>query len=266
MPPVGDDRVRLIHVNSTGALTRFLEAIDRLPTVPPSLYVDGEWSRGEGVKFLDILVEPRSTIYRIPIAGQRDLFLMFMAASTGASLTSILESPSVPKVFFNARSLSYILWKCHAVWLSGIHELQLMELASRDPKCSKKYVAGLSECEEQETARLEEIGVPLPHRYGYCLEDIVDSTLSSIAIRHLAMFPTLWEIYDTRLCCRGQAFWLAQVQSQTTKRLADSRDPDFDPGVEELALGPVEWADDELRRELVWDWNMGLMQQFYFEP
>lgn len=262
--PISQERPKVVRVNSTAALTSFLESIDELQTEPPSLYVDGEWSRGEAVEFLHIFVAPRNVLYRIPLHGKRDLYLWFETV-TGASLMSILQSRSIPKVFFNAQGLLYVLWKWHAVFLSGIHDLQLMELASRHQKFLKEDVASFSECVEGETIRIGEITGRLPDKKGYYIEDRISPTLPSVVIRRLELFPALWEIYHTRLCYPGRAFWMEQVQLQTAERVADTRRPDFDPGVDDLALGPVEWTDHELRKELVWDWNMRLMQKLYVE-
>jgi exonuclease 3'-5' domain-containing protein 1 len=65
------------------------------------------------------------------------------------SLKTILESPTIPKVFFDIRNDSDALFSHFQISVDGIKDLQLMELASR--KGSQNLVARLAKCIEKES-------------------------------------------------------------------------------------------------------------------
>lgn len=66
------------------------------------------------------------------------------AFNNGQTLMGILESPHIPKVFFDVRNDSDALFHHFNVKLAGVINLQLMELATR--YYSRKYVSGLAKC------------------------------------------------------------------------------------------------------------------------
>ena len=61
----------------------------------------------------------------------------------------------------------------------------------------------------------------------------------------------IWYTYDSRTVLR-----IHTLEQGRVKVFVD---------LDDLALGPVEWTDHELRKELVWDWNMRLMLKLYVE-
>ncbi|KAH7265634.1 uncharacterized protein BKA55DRAFT_590856 [Fusarium redolens] len=103
----------------------------------PLLYIDIEqMSLGEDgeLNILTILLcygpDLRRRFYLVDIS-----ILANMAFSTrgfyGASLRSILDSPSYQKVFFDVRHDSHILYVQYGIKLERVHDLQLMESACR---------------------------------------------------------------------------------------------------------------------------------------
>ena len=70
------------------------------------------------------------------------------AGSSGQTLKGILESDSIPKVFFDVRNDSDALFSHYGIKLACIHDIQLMELATRS--FSRRCVNGLTKCIERD--------------------------------------------------------------------------------------------------------------------
>ncbi|KFY09194.1 hypothetical protein V492_05572, partial [Pseudogymnoascus sp. VKM F-4246] len=133
-------------IDTPRAVADLVDTLIDLPTSPPSLYIDIEGvslGRHGSVSILQLLVLPTNLTYLI------DIHILgstaFTTAGTrGQTLQSILEDPSTPKVFFDVRNDSDALYAHFSVALAGIHDIQLMELATR-PR-SKKFLHGLARC------------------------------------------------------------------------------------------------------------------------
>jgi exonuclease 3'-5' domain-containing protein 1 len=78
---------------------------------------------------------------------------------SGVSLKGILESATIPKVFFDIGNDSDALFSHYQILVEGINDLQLMELATRN--YSRTYVAGLARCIEQDRNMSSEVKVEL---------------------------------------------------------------------------------------------------------
>lgn len=65
-------------------------------------------------------------------------------AEHNCTLKDILENPNVRKAFFDVRNDSKALYTHYGIALEGIHDVQLMEVATRS-HC-REYVSGLSTC------------------------------------------------------------------------------------------------------------------------
>ena len=64
--------------------------------------------------------------------------------TNGQTLRDILETSAIPKVVFDVRNDSEALYSHFNIRLTSVHDIQLMELATR--MLSKKCVNGLSKC------------------------------------------------------------------------------------------------------------------------
>ncbi|RMZ74924.1 hypothetical protein DV738_g5679, partial [Chaetothyriales sp. CBS 135597] len=140
-----------------------LLVVGYLPTNPVSLYLNLEvpelHKRKSLINRLVLFVAPRSTVYVI------DMLDLEVAFSTHGSqggrhqtLKSILESVHVPKAVFDARKVCAALSRLqdidktdeHAaipsIAMRNIHDVQLMELATRESTKSKQYLASWDEC------------------------------------------------------------------------------------------------------------------------
>lgn len=137
-------------VDTCTAVADLIDTLTDLPTSPPSLYVDIEGvhlSRHGSISILQLLVSPDNRTYLIDIHTLGDKAFS-TAGATGQTLKGILESDSIPKVFFDVRCDSDVLFKHFRINFAGIHDIQLMELATRNS--SKRFVSGLSKSIERD--------------------------------------------------------------------------------------------------------------------
>ncbi|KEF50983.1 uncharacterized protein A1O9_12960, partial [Exophiala aquamarina CBS 119918] len=67
----------------------------------------------------------------------------------GKTLKDILQDEKIPKVFFDVRNNSDVLFAHFGVALQGVEDVQLMESATRRTMASRKFSSGLAKCVEE---------------------------------------------------------------------------------------------------------------------
>lgn len=119
-------------IDKVSVLTTLLDSLSCLETSPPSLFVDLEGdnlSRHGMISILQLYIHPESHVYLIDVHKLgADVF--DTPSANGLTLRSALESPTISKVFFDVCNDSDALYGLFNVMLAGIHDLQLMELAT----------------------------------------------------------------------------------------------------------------------------------------
>ncbi|XXH01927.1 hypothetical protein Hte_008289 [Hypoxylon texense] len=242
----------ITNVKSPKALLSLIKNLHSLPTESPSIFLDAEWFRDQKATFLHLFVPSENTIYRLKIDEPRSVDLS-TTIPAGVSLSSILESESIPKVVFDVRRISKALFDQHDISLDGIQDLQLMELASRDAEQSKKYIAGLAKCVETGIPRSNEV-----RKRWFESENIDKYHLSNVlghasrsSMYRIELFPTLWNTYHERLRRPREAFWLAQSHEQASCRIIEAQRPSFKISDKKNALGPEDWVAKKRRDELM---------------
>ncbi|KAK7420410.1 hypothetical protein QQX98_002833 [Neonectria punicea] len=182
-------------------------------------------------------------------------------ASGSTSLRHILESESIPKAAFDLRGLSGILFHQYSVFLKGMYDLQLMELASRDTKQSKKYLAGFKKCIDEDIPSTN-----ATKQRWLQSEDLTNMRLFNSlgygprsSIKRIELYPSLWEVYRGKLGRPGEAFWLQSARYYSNKRVTDSKENRINPGNQ--GLGPETWWDYELREASIDSWNEDLVME-----
>ncbi|GLI80011.1 hypothetical protein PoHVEF18_008359 [Penicillium ochrochloron] len=121
-------------IDTEDDLIRLVETIENVPTHPPSLYVDLEGvnlSQHGSISILQVFVYPRDETYLVDVYTLKKKAFTVPSSKTGETLLSILESSDIPKVFFDVRNDSDALFSHFGVKLTGVIDLQLMELATR---------------------------------------------------------------------------------------------------------------------------------------
>ncbi|KAL4908713.1 hypothetical protein BDW74DRAFT_173945 [Aspergillus multicolor] len=243
-------------IDTTAALTQVLEDLTNLPNLPsdpPSLYIDLEGinlSRHGSISIMQIYVLPLNEIYLIDIhvLGQT---AFTTTSATGTTLKSILESSTTQKAFFDVRNDSDALYSQFGVYLSGIQDIQLLELATRS--FSRRCINGLAKAIERdggltlteaiEWNRVKENGRKLfaPERGG-SYEVFNARPLSEKIIRYCAqdvrILPMLWRTYSAKL----RPTWKERVKSATKERIDVCFQAGYTGVGRHMALAPAGWA------------------------
>jgi exonuclease 3'-5' domain-containing protein 1 len=172
------------------------------------------------------------------------------------SLKTILESAITPKVFFDLRNDSDALYSLHQTSLAGVHDLQLMELATRP--FSKRFLAGLAKCIRNcgtipaavrvEWQRSKELGACLfdpgrGGRYEVFNERPLNAEIIRYCARDVALLSELWREYSAKMKPPGlnvgmSNFWTDRVRVETEKRVRLSQSEGYNGHTAEMALGP----------------------------
>ncbi|KAH6952233.1 hypothetical protein DER45DRAFT_577757 [Fusarium avenaceum] len=131
-----DNGLSTVEIRSTHQLRQLLQDLEGLPVKPPSIYLHASSVGQDQLINLQFLIPPKNTLYVVHIS-----YLGATVLSTvgdDGSLRLILESKAIPKVGFDIYNMSRLLFSQLNVSLGNIYDLQLMELASRDNRQSKK--------------------------------------------------------------------------------------------------------------------------------
>lgn len=240
-------------VDTEAKIASLVGKLQDLPTDPPSLYIDLEGvnlSRHGSISILQIYVLPLKETYLIDIHTLQEKAFLSTASEQGQTLLDILESPYVPKVFFDVRNDSDALFSLFNVKLGGVIDLQLMELASR--YFSKKYVSGLAKCIERDAPLTspesqcwktsKEKGLELfdPKRGGSY--DVFNSrplpdAIKEYCVQDVHFLPKLWVEYRRKI----SPSWWKKVRTESTNRVLLSQTATYDGRGKWKTLAPVGW-------------------------
>ncbi|CAG9988012.1 unnamed protein product [Clonostachys byssicola] len=118
----GENGPSTMTINSVKKLEGLRQALEGLPVKPPSIYLDAHGVAQDELISLQILVPPTGTLYLVDMKRLGTAALSTTADSS-ASLRSILESKSIPKVGFDIRAPSKLLFRDFNVSLDGMYDL-----------------------------------------------------------------------------------------------------------------------------------------------
>ncbi|KAM0540539.1 hypothetical protein ACHAPJ_013587 [Fusarium lateritium] len=242
-----------IAIDSIHKLKQLLQDLSGLPIKPPSIYLDASGVGQEELIDLQLLVLPTNTLYVVNMKRLGTTALS-AAGDDSASLRLMLESKAIPKVGFDIRGMSKLLFRQLNVSLDGMYDLQLMELASRDDGQSKKFLAGLAKCIDQDvpdtnTAKRrwlqpdDSTNLHLFNSLGHVPRQ---------SVKRVELFPAMWKVYRRKLGPPSKAFWLRSARGQSWQRVQDSK-KDLGKGNRQH-LGPEFWWDPEQREAALDDW------------
>ncbi len=243
--------INIVLVDSSTSVVSLLNDLENQPTSPPSLYLDIEGiklSRHGSISIIQLFHSPQNRVFLI------DIFILREAAfdtanSSGTTLRSILESPIIPKVFFDVRNDSDALFAHFNVSLQNVHDIQLLEVATRSR--SKDLVSGLGNCikhdaqlsvEVQRTWKAtKERGMALfseqdggsyeVFNVRPMLQDIID-----YCVQDTVHLPILWKVYSGKVSKQ----WLQRVQEETRYRVLMSQTDSYEPHGRHKVWSP--WA------------------------
>ncbi|KAF3046143.1 hypothetical protein E8E12_011354 [Didymella heteroderae] len=248
-----NDGPSFMVVDCDSALSDLIDILVALPTEPPSIYVDLEGinlSRQGTISILQLYVLPKDYTYLIDVHQLQHRAFSTTGKQSEKCLKDILEAKDVPKVFFDVRNDSDALFHHFQINLSGVDDIQLMELATRT--FQRKFVNGLQRCIENDAVMTvaekytwnaaKEKGKKLfaPERGGR-YEVFNDRPLAKDIIQYcvqdVQFLPRLWSRYKGRM----SAPWATKVQVATEERIASSRSVDYNGHGKHKALAPKGW-------------------------
>ena len=251
MPHANATIMALSIVDSVTSIVSLLDCLENLPTQPPSLYLDIEGvklSRHGSISIIQLLVFPLNHVFLIDVHILQDSAFCTPNLS-GSTLKSVLESESVPKVFFDVRNDADALFAHFQISMQGVQDIQLLEVASRP--YSKQRVSGLADCIENDIPlaveakeawkTTKESGKALfnSERGGSyevfnvrpMWQEIIDYCTNDVVY-----LPVLWDIYSRKL----SSGWAVKVEEGTRKRLLESQSVSYKPHGKDKTLSP--WA------------------------
>jgi exonuclease 3'-5' domain-containing protein 1 len=240
-------------VDCDSALSDMIDILANLPVTPPSIYVDLEGvnlSRQGTISILQLYVLPKDYTYLVDVHRLQDAAFSTPGKHSGMCLRAILEAEIIPKVFFDVRNDSDALFHHFQISLSGVHDIQLMEVAAR--KFNRRCVNGLQRCIEKDAVMTaseryawnvaKEKGKKLfaPERGGR-YEIFNDRPLAKEIIQYcvqdVQFLPQLWSHYKNGL----SAGWERKVREETGKRVSSSQSKHYNGHGRHKAMAPTGW-------------------------
>ncbi|KAI1126748.1 ribonuclease H-like protein [Nemania abortiva] len=240
-------------IDTAPGISSLLDTLSGLPSDPPSIYIDLEGpnlSRHGSVSIMQIHLPTTSQNYLVDVTTLGAAAFLTQGAHTPSTLKDILESPSIPKVFFDVRMDSDALYSHYGIKLQGVQDLQLMELATRQGR--KAFIFGLKRCFEKDmdmpiterekwTAAKDEGRKLFAPEKGGSYEVFNQRPLSEkialYCVQDVQYLPRLWGLYNQKLSAK----WRVKVQDATGKRVLQSQAPDFNGEGQHMRLGPEGW-------------------------
>ncbi|KAJ5788550.1 hypothetical protein N7457_003540 [Penicillium paradoxum] len=240
-------------VDTETKVASLVEKLENLPTNPPSLYIDLEGvnlSRHGSISILQMHIHPLDETYLVDIHTLQEKAFSQSAPHSDQTLRAILESPHIPKVFFDVRNDSDALFSHFQINLAGIIDLQLMELATR--YFSKRYVSGLAKCIDRDAPLTahetrawkasKERGLDLfdPKRGGsyevFNTRPLPDE-IREYCEQDVRFLPKLFVQYQRKM----SSFWSKKVITESKDRVTLSQTATYDGKGNHQALGPAGW-------------------------
>ncbi|TGJ84814.1 hypothetical protein E0Z10_g3982 [Xylaria hypoxylon] len=241
-------------LDNIAAISSLVDKLSGLPSMPPSIYIDLEGvnlSRHGTISILQIHVRTTSQNYLLDIKTLGKAAFLTPGTRTLSTLKSILESSSIPKVFFDVRRDSDALYSHYGIQLQGIQDLQLMELATRTH--GRTFISGLKKCiekdmpmtstEKRHWLMTKEEGLKLfdPEKggsYEVFNQRPLPEKIRVYCVQDVHYLPCLWDVYNRKLT----ASWKTRVQRATDDRVAQSQTQDFNPKSPHMARAPEGWG------------------------
>lgn len=228
-----------------------------VPAAAPSLYIDVEGvdlCRWGTISIIQLLVVPQNHVYLIDVHVLGDkAFTTCGCTYPQRTFKTILESTTIHKGIFDARNDSDALYNLFHVTLGGMHDIQVMEFATRihtiDNYKSSRYVFGLNRCIEEDTdltcfereswLRSKDEGRRLfaPEKggtYEVFNERPLSEAIRSYCVQDVQFLPKLWERYNAKMDAQRRA----KVEEATAKRIALSRAKTYMGKGRHMAIGP----------------------------
>lgn len=247
-----EDNAPYNFIDTPTKLCSVLDSIYNLPTNPPSLYIDLEGDnlcRHGTISILQLFNSSTEQTYLIDIHTLADKAFT-TRGKNGSTLTDILESSMIPKVFFDVRNDSDALYSHYKIRLQGVQDLQLMELATRN--FAGRFINGLAKCIERDLRlsqkqkvawqSTKDKGLDLfaPERggsYRVFNERPLSEAIKLYCVQDVRFLPRLWSQYDKLLTSQKRE----KVRLASIERVKESQSRGYQPHGRQKALIPRGW-------------------------
>ncbi|KAI1322363.1 ribonuclease H-like protein [Xylariaceae sp. FL0255] len=224
-------------VSTARAISAMVDELSELLIRPPSLYFDVEGinlSLHETISILQIHVRTTGKTSLVDMYTLQEVAFSTQGNNTSLTVKDIMESSSIPKVFFDVRSDSDALYNLYKIELKGIKDLQLMEFATRS--YNKRFITGLKKCiardmpmtitEKLAWSRAKDEGSKLfaPEKggsYEVFNNRPLPENIRAYCVQDVHFLPRLWD--------------LVKVEDATKARVMLSKSPDFNRNGQHMA-------------------------------
>lgn len=241
-----------IVVDTRSALSKMIDTLEGQPYEPPSLYIDLEGinlSRHGQISILQVYISPIKCTYLVDVHSLREE-VFSTPASSGLTFKEVLESGEITKVFFDVRNDSDALFSHFNISLAGIHDLQLMELATRSH--SRGTVCGLAKCIEKDLplhptqrrvmmevkAKGQQLFAPEKGgSYSVFNERPMPVAIKLYCAQDVQILPRLYDHYHRKLSPQ----WKKKMLGESDARVALSQTATFNGKGQHMALPPRGW-------------------------
>lgn len=199
-------------VDTEAGVAGLIEGIQGLLTDPPSLYIDLKGinlSRYGSISILQVFVLPLDKAYLIDIHTLKEKAFLQPASNGGQTLLDVLESPRIPKVFFDVRNDSDALFSHLNVELAGVIDLQLMELAARN--FSRRHVKRVGKMHRERCSHHDSRNTKLERIKGESYEIFnirpLPNDVLDYCVQDVRFLPKLWR-HTIEKCPHSGRKWL----------------------------------------------------------
>jgi exonuclease 3'-5' domain-containing protein 1 len=244
------DGITHITVDNHSTLLTTIESLPSSTT--PSLFLDLEGislSRHGSISIIILFIKPTNTICLIDVHNLQSTTFTTPSPS-GQTLKTVLESPTIKKVFFDLRNDSDALFSHFSIALAVLEDVQLMENASR-PAGRRRFLNGLERCidqnapisfaEKRSWKEAKEKGLKLFHpSKGGSYHVFNERPLREDLVRYCANDVRYLSVLRDLFWGRLGAVWKQKVTEETEKRIRESQSPTYEPQGESKKFGSWE--------------------------
>ncbi|KAI6756086.1 hypothetical protein HG530_011822 [Fusarium avenaceum] len=250
------NRLRCVWVDTAPAMSELVHALDNYRRDEPVIFVDVQGatlSRNGAISIMQIYDAVDHDAYLIDVAtrGQR---CFTTPAKSGRTLKQVLENKNIIKVFFDVRADSEALYTHHGIVLQGIHDVQLMEVATRS--YCRGYVSDLPFCIGKDATFTTEDMINWIHLTGTRIGPFSADTDGSLEVfhqRHLLHGTRLYSAQKFNFLMQLYAHykskltpeWEERMISASEDRLQQSQSADFHDQEIDMTRAPVGWHEIE---------------------
>ncbi|WZH42255.1 3' 5' exonuclease [Fusarium acuminatum] len=254
-PLVLSDIPTVVQVNTEAAISELVVTLDRYRPGYAVIFIDIQGvshSGHETISIMQIYDAAEHVVYLMDVStlGER-CFITPAPARHKRTLKDILENTDVKKAFFDVRNDSKALYTQYGIVLEGVHDIQLMELATRS--LCRGYVSGLATCiARNDTIPAEDVlrwinmgGGQFSADFNSAFEDFKQRPFSNGTRRHCPQkFKLLVRLYD-HYSSELTPEWKARMVSATKDRVRQSQSAGVDDHEIDMGRAPDGWHEIE---------------------